>query len=170
MRLKKHLMLLTSCKSSKTLVNATFKAHASQCINHVKLVNDRCIELRGKNRAHKCRSVFMRHLHDRVGKKEHTNEKEFLRAYRMNRKSFKKMVDELKCHHTFINGKRTENQNKEKLEEHLLCFLNFISTFGDGSSNDNSRFKYEKGAGTCGDYRNIVIDAIIDDMKGKCCD
>ena len=88
MRLKKHLMLLTACKVSKTLINATFKAHALQHVNHVKLVNDRYLEPRGKNRVYKGRSVFMRHLHDKVGEKEYMNEKEFLRTYRMNRRSF----------------------------------------------------------------------------------
>ena len=128
MRLKKHLMLLTACKVSKTLINATFKAYALQYINYVKLVNNRYLEPRGKNRVYKGRSVFMRHLHDKVGEKEHMNEKEFLRTYRMNRRNFNKMVDELKDHHNFINSKKTAKENKEKLEEHLLHFLNFVGT------------------------------------------
>ena len=167
MRLKKHLMLLTACKVSKTLINATFKAYALQYINYVKLVNNRYLEPRGKNRVYKGRSVFMRHLHDKVGEKEYMNEKEFLRTYRMNRRNFNKMVDELKDHHNFINCKKTAKENKEKLEEHLLHFLNFVGTFGDGASNDKSRFKYEKGVGTYENYRNRIIDAIIDNMKDK---
>ena len=48
-----------------------------------------------------------------------------------------------------------------------MCFLNFIGTFGDGSSNDNIRFKHEKGPGARENYRNRIIDAIIDNMKDK---
>ena len=81
MRLKKHLMLLTACKVSKTLINATFKAHALQYVNYVKLVNNRYLEPRGKNRIYKGRSAFMRHLHDKVGEKEYMNEKEFLARF-----------------------------------------------------------------------------------------
>ena len=84
MRLKKHLMLLTACKVSKTLINATFKAYALQYINYVKLVNNRYLEPRGKNRVYKGRSVFMRHLHDKVGEKEYMNEKDFLRNFQKN--------------------------------------------------------------------------------------
>ena len=66
-------------------------------------------------------------------------------------------------------AKKTEKENKAKLEEHLLHFLNFVGTFGDGSSNDNSRFKHEKGSGTHENHRNRIIDAIIDNMKDKHC-
>ena len=107
MRLKKHLMSLTACEESKTFINASFKAHVQQHIDHVKLVNNRCIEPRGEHRKHEGRSAFMRHLHDKVEKKERVDEKEFLRSYRMNRDSSKKIVDELKDHHAFINGRKT---------------------------------------------------------------
>ena len=45
------------------------------------------------------------------------------------------MVDELKEHRTFMNGKK-----KRQIEKASSAFLNFIGAFGDGSSNDNSRF------------------------------
>ena len=62
-------------------------------------------------------------------------------------------------------------KNKEKLEENLLHFLNFIDTFGYGSSNDNSHFKHEKSSGTyeCYSYRNLIIDTIIDNIKDGYC-
>ena len=41
-------------------------------------------------------------------------------------------------------------------------FFNFIGAFGDGSSNQNSHFEYKKGAGTHENYRNRIIDAIIE--------
>ena len=113
--------------------------------------------------------VLMHNLHDKAGAKECTSEKEFLRTYRMNRKSFKNMVNELKEHYAFINGQNPTKENKETLEKHLLYFLNFIGTFGYGSSNDNSRFKYDEGSGTHENYRNRTIDAITDNMKYKHC-
>ena len=75
MKLRKHFILLTTCKLSKTLINATFKSRALQNINYVELVNNRCVEPRGKHRNHKSRSAFMRHLHEKVGAKEYMNEK-----------------------------------------------------------------------------------------------
>ena len=55
------------------------------------------------------------------------NDKEFLRMYRMSRKTFRKVVDKLKNHHNFINSNKTLEENKQKLEENLLYFLNFIA-------------------------------------------
>ena len=66
MRLRKHLILLTAYKASKYLVNATFKAHALEHVSHVKLVNNRHLETRGKHRKHEGRPVFMHHPHGKV--------------------------------------------------------------------------------------------------------
>ena len=111
--------------------------------------------------------VLMHNLHDKAGAKECTSEKEFLRTYRMNRKSFKNMVNELKEHYAFINGQNPTKENKETLEEHLLHFSNFIGAFRDGSSHYNSSFKHEKGSLTYENYRSRTIDTIADGMKEK---
>ena len=75
-RLRKDYVLLLATKAPKTIINSTFKVHALQCVNYVKLVNNRYLEPRGKCRKHKGKSVFMRHLRGKVGQKKHMNDKE----------------------------------------------------------------------------------------------
>ena len=104
----------------------------------------------------------------KIGRKKCMNDKEFLCAYRMGRKSLKKIVGELRDHHDFINSQKTTKENKEVLEEHLICFLNFIGAFGCCLSNDNSHFKHEKGSGAHENCRNRTIYAIICSMKDEC--
>ena len=114
------------------------KVHAIQYINYVRLVNNRYLVPHQKNRIFKGRSVFMRHLKDKVGQKMCLNDQEFLRTCRMSRKAFQKVVDEIKDHKHFINPKKTAEQNEEKGQKHLLHFLNFAGTFGDGASSNKS--------------------------------
>ena len=64
-----YYMLLLARKASKALINTTFKVYALQYINYIKLVNNRYLQPRRKNRIYKGRSIFMRHLHDKVGNK-----------------------------------------------------------------------------------------------------
>ena len=71
-RLRQYYMLLLATKASKALINATFKVYALQYINYVKLVNNRYLQPRRKNRIYKGRSIFMRHLHDKVGNKPYS--------------------------------------------------------------------------------------------------
>lgn len=166
-RMRKYYILLVASKCSKKIINNAFKVYSIQYINYTKLVNNRYLKPRKKNRIYKGRSVFLRHLHEKVGRKKYMNDREFLRTYRMSRKNFNKLVQELKTHHNFCNPKKTPEENEVKTQEHLLHFLNFIGTFGDGSSNDNSRYKYEKGSGTYENYRNRIMQAIIDNMMDK---
>ena len=84
-RLRKHYMILLITKASKHFINNSFKACDLQCINHVKLNKNRYLELRKKNRIYEGRSVFMRHIKDKAGKKQCMNDKEFLLTCRMSR-------------------------------------------------------------------------------------
>ena len=65
----------------------------------------------------KGRSVFMRHLKDKVGHKKHLNDQEFLRTYRIRRKSSQQIVDEIKDREHFINPKKTSKENEEKVQD-----------------------------------------------------
>ena len=96
----------------------------------------------------KGRSIFIRHLKDKVGRKKHLNDLAFLRTYRMSRKSSQQIVNEIKDNEHFINKKKSSKESEEKEQEHLLHFLNFVGTFGDGVSNNKSKTHYEKGTGT----------------------
>ena len=167
-RMRKHCVLLAATKASKQMLDNFCDVCSVQCTNHSKLVNNRCLKPRNKNRMCKGPSVFIRHLKGKVGRKYYFNDKEFLRTHRMGRETFKKLCNEIADHPNFTSGKKSDKQKKEHVREHLLHFLNFIGTFGDGSSNEHSRAKYEKGSGTCENYRNRIMDAIIDNMKDKC--
>ena len=93
------------------------------------------------------------------------NNKEFLCAYRMSRKLFHKMVEELKNYCNFTNLKKEPEKNKEMLQEYLLYFFNFVSTFGDGSVNNRIRLMTEKVSGTHENYHKRIINTVIDNMK-----
>ena len=88
-RMKKYYILLVASKCSRTIINNAFKVHMIQYIKYTKLTNTRYLKPRKKNRTYKGRSVFMRHLHDKVGRKKYMNDREFLQTYRMSRKAFK---------------------------------------------------------------------------------
>ena len=45
----------------------------------------------------------------------------------------------------------------------------FGGAFGDRASNDNSRFRYEKGSGAHENYLNRIIDAIIGKILDRYC-
>ena len=104
-RMRKYYVLLVATKASKQMVDNCFNVYSIQHINHSKLLNNRYLKPRNKNRIYKGPSVFIRHLKGKVGRKYYFNDKEFLRTYRMGRDTFKKLCDEIADHPNFTSGK-----------------------------------------------------------------
>ena len=92
-RMRKHYVLLLATKASQQMLNNFFNVYSIQCINHSKLVKNRYLKPRNKNRIYKGPSVFIRHLKGKVGRKYYFNDKEFLRTCRMGRDAFKQLSD-----------------------------------------------------------------------------
>ena len=51
------------------------------------------------------------------------------------------------------------------LQEHLLYFLNFVPTFGNGLSNDKIHLMTEKVSCIYKNYCTRIINTVIDNMK-----
>ena len=83
----------------------------------------------------------------------------------MSRKAFFKVVDKLKSNESFDEPNFTAEEKDTRCKEYLMAFLSFVGMFGEGSSNNRTRFMLDKGSGTFENYRNRVMDAIIDNMK-----
>jgi DDE superfamily endonuclease len=87
------------------------------------------------------------------------NEEEFLHKYRMSRKSFNRLLDEIKDHPVFNPDSKTRKQ--EPVAHQLMVFLKFLGTEGSGGSNANQRHVFSIGYGTNDVYRNRVTRAIL---------
>ena len=111
-RVRKCYVLLVATKASKQMIDSCFNVYFIQCVNHSKLVNNRYLEPRNKNRIYKGPSVFIRHLKGKVGRKHYFNDKEFLRTHRMGRDAFKKLCDEIADHPNFTSGKKLKSKRK----------------------------------------------------------
>ena len=55
--------------------------------------------------------------------------------HQISRKTFRKVINELKKHCNFINNNKTRQEKNKNQKNICYAFLNSIKAFGDGSSN-----------------------------------
>jgi hypothetical protein len=86
------------------------------------------------------------------------NDDEFLKKYRMSRKSFELLISMIQNHPVFQSKSRGRKQ--EPVAHQLMVLLKYLGMEGDGSSNHNLRNIFKKGCGSAEAHKNRCIAAI----------
>jgi DDE superfamily endonuclease len=93
---------------------------------------------------------------------EWLNAAEFKQKYRMEFKSFQKVVNKIKDHPVFHN---TSKHKQMSVEKQLAVFLRYVGTEGDGASNNGQRNTFCIGYGSASNYRFRVAKALVSLQK-----
>ena len=79
---------------------------------------------------------------------------------------------ELRKHHPLfevLNRNKTINHVKteKRARIHMMHFLCFLGTHGEGGNNTNSRNRHKQGYGTFDNMRDICVQVTLECMKEK---
>jgi hypothetical protein len=87
------------------------------------------------------------------------NDNDFLREFRVSRKSFKALHDLIKDHPVFNRGRRGPKQ--EPSEFQLLIFLRFVGQCGDGNSSHRMKLFFPASVGGIDNAKKRVLQAVL---------
>ena len=88
----------------------------------------------------------------------------------MSRKSMEKLIDMTKYHPLFKryrSGQLNEELTTRNAKKHLMHFMYFLGTHGEGGNNTNSRNRFKDGYGTYENMRDRCVTVILETLKDK---
>jgi len=109
------------------------------------------------------KAVFDRDLQeddDEHGTPPWLTDEEFLQKYRMNRESFKKLLDLIKDHNVFKHVEGRQGRHQAPAAYQLLVFLFYVGKSGSGANNPTLRQVFGIGRGTGNMWKKRVCKAI----------
>jgi hypothetical protein len=109
------------------------------------------------------KAVFDRDLQeddDEDGTPPWLTDEEFLQKYRMNRESFKTLLDLIKDHNVFKHVEGRKGRRQAPAAYQLLVFLFYLGKTGSGANNPTLRQVFGIGRGTANVWKKRVCKAI----------